>query len=550
MKYSSFKYFATGIGLFFYTQQTIAQNNRNMTKDNSYAWPQNVKPPVADKKEKQLIAHGDTRLDPYYWMNDFFKKGPDSTRVVDYLKAENSYYETMTAGTNALQEKLYEEMKGRIKEKDESVPVFKNGYYYYSRVEPGKDYYVYCRKKGSLTAAEEVLLDVNKMAEGHNYFSAAGFSVSKDNKLLAYGIDILSRRQYNIYIKNIETGEVYRDVIANTEGNPVWANDNKTIFYTSKNLVTLLSEKINRHTLGTDAAADVTVYEEKDPSNYIGVSKTKSEEYIVISSSATLSSENWYLDAGKPQDAFKVFQPRMKEVLYYIDHANGQFYIQTNLEAKNFRIMTAVEGKTNVSDWKEMIAHHKDVLIENFELFKNFMVVSERKSGLTQVHVINLKNNESHYLAFDEPSYTASVANTPDYNSEVVRFNYTSLITPSSVYALLAERVADSKLPALSGSLCFWWHWFGKPNENPCTIISVSFNKSNDELRIKFSGNELLSVFEPEKISIENGQLIIYQATKIRIEWPDIGKDGHLKNRMFYEFQRIGKKITGNSNIH
>jgi len=434
MKYSSFKYFATGIGLFFYTQQTIAQNNRNMTKDNGYAWPQNVKPPVADKKEKQLIAHGDTRLDPYYWMNDFFKKGPDSTRVVDYLKAENSYYETMTAGTNALQEKLYEEMKGRIKEKDESVPVFKNGYYYYSRVEPGKDYYVYCRKKGSLTAAEEVLLDVNKMAEGHNYFSATGFSVSKDNKLLAYGIDILSRRQYNIYIKNIETGEVYRDVIANTEGNPVWANDNKTIFYTSKNLVTLLSEKINRHTLGTDAAADVTVYEEKDPSNYIGVSKTKSEEYIVISSSATLSSENWYLDAGKPQDAFKVFQPRMKEVLYYIDHANGQFYIQTNLEAKNFRIMTAVEGKTNVSDWKEMIAHHKDVLIENFELFKNFMVVSERKSGLTQVHVINLKDNESHYLAFDEPSYTASVANTPDYNSEVVRFNYTSLITPSSVY--------------------------------------------------------------------------------------------------------------------
>ncbi len=260
-------------------------NNKEgeMTKTD-YKWADSVAAPVAEKKAKELIAHGDTRIDNYYWMNDYFKKGPDSTKVVDYLKAENAYYDTMMSGTKILQENLYTEMKARIKEKDESVPTFKNGYFYYSRVVEGKDYFVYCRKKGSLQAAEEVLLDVNAMAEGHNYFSATGFDVSMDNKLLAYGIDMLSRRQYDIYIKNLETGEIYKDKIPNTEGDPVWANDNLTLFYTSKNAVTLLSEKIKRHKLGTDAATDKTVYEEKDPTNYIGVNKTKSDKFIFIGS--------------------------------------------------------------------------------------------------------------------------------------------------------------------------------------------------------------------------------------------------------------------------
>jgi oligopeptidase B len=415
---------------------TISSCNNNQTNMNrtAYKWPDSIAAPVCEKKPKELIAHGDTRIDNYFWLNDYFKKGPDSTKVVDYLTAENKYYDTIMSGTKPLQEKLYTEMKARIKEKDESVPVFKNGYYYYNRLEEGKDYFVYCRKKGALDAKEEVLLDVNKMAEGHNYFSATGFEVSMDNKLMAYGIDTVSRRQYDIYVKNLETGEVYKDVISNTEGGPVWANDNQTFFYTAKNKVTLLSEKIKKHKLGTDAATDKTVYEEKDPSNYIGVAKTKSDKFILIASSATLSSEYRYIDANKPDEVFKVFQPRMKDVLYDVDHANDKFYIRTNLNAKNFKVVTSAENKTDSSNWTEMIAHSDIILIEGIDVFKNFVAVSERKNGLTQVHIINTKNNESHYLAFDEPAYTANLGYTPNYNSEVVRFNYTSLTTPSSVY--------------------------------------------------------------------------------------------------------------------
>ncbi len=413
---------------------TSSCNNQPEVMKASYKWPDSIPAPVAEKKAKELIAHGDTRIDNYYWMIDYFKKGPDSTKVVDYLTAENKYYDTMMSGTKTFQEKLYAEMKARIKEKDESVPVFKNGYYYYNRVVEGKDYFVYCRKKGTLDAKEEVLLDVNAMAEGHNYFSATGFDVSMDNKLMAYGIDMLSRRQYDIYIKNLETGEIYKDKIPNSQGDPVWANDNRTFFYTSKNLVTLLSEKIKKHKLGTDAAADATVYQEKDPTNYIGVGKTKSDKFILISSGATLSSEYRYIDANKPDDAFKVFQPRMKEVLYDVDNANGKFYIRTNMNAKNFKVVTCTEDKTDSSNWKEMIAHNNDVLIQGIDVFKNFLAVSERKNGLTQIHIINTQNNASHYLAFDEPVYTAGLAYTPDYNSDVVRFNYTSLTTPNSVY--------------------------------------------------------------------------------------------------------------------
>lgn len=413
---------------------TSSCNNQTEVKKTTYYWPDSIVAPVAEKKAKDLIAHGDTRVDHYYWMNDYFKKGHDSTKVVDYLVAENKYYDTMMAGTKAFQEKLYAEMKARIKEKDESVPVFKNGYYYYNRVEEGKDYFVYCRKKGTLDAKEEVLLDVNKMAEGHNYFSATGFDVSMDNKLLAYGVDMLSRRQYTIYVKNLETGETLKDAVTNTEADPVWANDNQTFFYTSKNPVTLLSEKIKKHKLGTDASTDKLVYEEKDQTNYIGIGKTKSDKYILISSGGTLSSETRYIDANKPDGAFKVFQPRMKEVLYDLDHANGKFYIRTNLNAKNFKIATCDEDKTDSSNWKEMIAHDNNVLIQGMDVFKNYLAVSERKNGLTQVHIINLQSNASHYLAFDEPVYLANLMYTPDYNSDVIRFNYTSLITPSTVY--------------------------------------------------------------------------------------------------------------------
>jgi oligopeptidase B len=268
------------------------------------AWPDQPKPPVALKKPTTFTAHGDTRVDDYFWMNSYFKKGPDSNMVIKNLKEENDYYKGMMAATEGIQERLYDEMKSRIKEKDESVPIYNKGYYYYSRVVEGKDYFLYCRKKGNLEAPEEVLLDVNAMAEGHNYFSATGFDISPDNKLLAYGIDVLSRRQYKIYVKNLETGKTYSDEISNTEGNPVWAADNKTFFYTSKNQVTLLSEKIMRHQLGDAVTKDAVVYEEKDPSNYIYIERSKSDEYLFIVSRATLSAETRILKADNPLGTF------------------------------------------------------------------------------------------------------------------------------------------------------------------------------------------------------------------------------------------------------
>ena len=412
----------------------LSCNNQTEVKKTKHNWPENIQPPIAEIKPMELLAHDDKRIDDYYWMNDYFKKGPDGAKVVAYLEAENKYYDTMLSATKGLQDKLYMEMKARIKEKDESVPVFKNGYFYYSRLVEGKDYFVYCRKKGTLEAAEEILLDVNAMAEGHNYYSAIGFSVSPDNRLIAYGVDTLSRREYKIYIKNLQTGDIYPDVITGTEGGPVWANDNKTIFYTAKNPVTLLSEKIKKHILGTLTEADQVVYEEKDPSNYIGVGKSKSEKYILIISQATLSSEVRWINADHPEGAFEVFQPRMKEVLYNVDHANDRFYIRTNLQARNFKIVTCPEDKKDISNWQDLIPHDENTLISGFDLFKNFLAINERKGGLTQVHVLNTQNNNSHYLAFDEPSYVANITANPDYNTDILRFNYTSLTTPNSVF--------------------------------------------------------------------------------------------------------------------
>ncbi|HEX5154540.1 MAG TPA: S9 family peptidase [Parafilimonas sp.] len=411
----------------------VACNNNNVRHE-PYKWP-DVAPPVADKKEHLRIMHGDTVPDPYYWMYDYFGKGPDSTKVVDYLKAENAYLDTMMSGTKKLQADLFTEMKSRIKEKDESVPVFKNGYYYYSRTEDGKQYYKYCRKKGSLDAAEEILLDVDKMAEGHPYFAATGFDISTDNKLLAFGIDTVSRRQYVIHIKNLETGEIYKDIIQNTQGDPCWANDNKTIFYTSKNAVTLLSEKIRRHQLGSDVATDATVYEEKDKSNYIGVARSKNNKFIFIYSQATMSAELRFLDASKPTDNFKVFASRMKDVLYDVAVLEDKFLIRTNKDsARNFKLMECPLNKTESANWKEVIPNRPDVLLQGIEEFKNFIAISERKNGLTQLTVKNLSTNEQHSLDFGEPAYSASIGANPEYNTNTLRYNYTSLTTPNSVY--------------------------------------------------------------------------------------------------------------------
>ncbi|MBM3413904.1 MAG: S9 family peptidase [Bacteroidetes bacterium] len=411
----------------------VACKNANMKKT-QYDWPENAETPRAMEKMRVFVQHGDTIKDGYYWMNDYFKKGPDSTTVVEYLQAENAYLDTMMSGTKELQKSLFAEMRGRIQEKDESEPVVENGYTYYSKTEEGKQYYKYYRKAITPGAKEELLLDVDQMATGKNYYSISGPSISPDNQWMAYGVDEVSRRQYTLYFKNLKTDQLLSDVIPSTSGNAVWSADSKTIFYAANNAVTLLSEKIKRHQLGTAAAADVTVYEEKDPTNYIGVGKTRSGQYIMIYSAATLSSEVRILPANQPEGTFQIFQPRKKEVLYSVDHWEDRFLIVTNWEAKNFRLMSCPLSQTQQTAWTEIVPNRTDVLLEGIEPFKNFWILAERKEGLVQLRVRELPGEKEHYLDFGEPAYDAFVGSNPEYLSTRLRFRYSSMTTPLSTY--------------------------------------------------------------------------------------------------------------------
>jgi oligopeptidase B len=403
-------------------------------KPTPYAWPQGIAAPMADKNPRTFVQHGDTIVDEYYWMNDFFKKGPDSSKVVDYLNAENAYLDTMMSGTKQFQVNLIAEMRGRIQEKDESVPITDNGFSYYTKTREGKQYYQYYRKALAPDAAEELLLDVDQMAEGKGYYSVSGLEVSPDNQWLAYGVDDVSRRQYTIFIKNLKTGVLLSESIPGTGGDPVWSADSKHLFYSSNNPVTLLSEKICRHSLNTASSSDVTVYTETDPSNYIGIYKTRSTQYLVIYSSATLSSEARILSADNPTGEFQVFQPRTKDVLYGIDHWEDQFLVRTNWEAKNFRLMSAPLNRTTREYWKELIPNRSDVLLESIEPFQNFWVINERKEGLTQLRIREMPSGQEHYLDFGEPAYMAYGGNNPEYKADFYRYQYTSLTTPNSTY--------------------------------------------------------------------------------------------------------------------
>ena len=415
----------------------LSCNQKSSTvKKEMYKWPENVKTPVADIKAKVMVAHEDTITDNYYWMNDYFKKGPDSTKVVDHLKAENTYLDTMLSASKKFREDLFTELKARIKEKDESVPYKDNGYWYYARYEEGKQYAVYCRKKETLDAPEEIIHDANKAADGKSYYSVAGLQVTDNNEWAAVGEDDVSRRLYKLKIKNLKTGEYQPETIINTEGGSyAWAADNKTLFYIKKDIVTLLGFQVWRHEAGTDPAKDVKVFEEKDNRHYIGVGRTKSRKYVIISSVLSeQQSEHRFLDASAPTGTFTIFQPRTMGLVYDIDHYNDKFYIRTNLNAENFKLMECPLDKTGKDNWKEAIPHRADVYLDGFTLFSNHLVVSERKDGLLQVRIINQKDKSEHYVKFDEPAYFAGVAANPDFNTNILRFTYTSLITPNSTY--------------------------------------------------------------------------------------------------------------------
>lgn len=388
-----------------------------------------IQPPLAEKIAKNLEKHGDIRVDNYYWLNQ--KENPE---VIDYLERENDYYEKMTAHTKDFQKDLFEEMKSRIKEDDSSVPYYYNGYYYITRYETGKDYPIYTRKKESLDANEEVLFNVNEMAEGHSYYNLNGINVSPDNKWVAYGVDTVSRRKYTIYIKNIETGEVLPKSIATTTGGSTWANDNKTLFYTRKDEQTLRSNQIFKHKRGEDPENDKLIFTEEDETFGTYVYKTKSKKFLVIGSYSTLSNEFQVLDADTPDGNFSVFQKRERGLEYSISHFGNDFYIVTNKDgATNFKLMKTSESKTSKENWIEVIAHRDNVLLEDIDIFKNYLVVSERSNGLNKIHIMSWDKTQDYYLPFDSETYTAYTTQNIEFDTKILRYGYNGLTTPASV---------------------------------------------------------------------------------------------------------------------
>jgi oligopeptidase B len=325
-------------------------------------------------------------------------------------------------------------MKSRIKEDDESVPYYKNGYFYITRFKKGNQYPIYSRKKGTLKAQEDIIFNVNEMAKGFDYYKLAGLSVSPNNQLAAFGVDKVSRRQYTLQFKNLVTGEIYPDKIENTNGGAVWASDNKTVFYTKNDPVTLRSNKIYQHILGTDAAKDKLVYHEKDDTFNTSVGITKSEKFIVIASYSTLTTEYRYLEANQPNGVFKIIQPRERDLEYSVEHYNGDFYILTNYQgAKNFKLMKTPETATTKENWKDVIPHRTDVLLEDISIFKNYLVLEERNNGLNKIRIIKWDKSADYYLPFEEESYSAGVYYNPEFDTEILRYSYNSLTTPTSV---------------------------------------------------------------------------------------------------------------------
>ena len=399
-----------------------------------------AKAPIADKISDKLIRHDDVRIDNYSWMrlSDDQKiakeKDEQTKKVEDYLNSENNYFNTVTKGTKDFQEALFQEMKGRIKEDDESVPYFRNGYFYISRFEKGSQYPIYARKKENLEAEEEIMFNVNTEAKGHEFFQLGGLNVSPDNKLVAFSTDKVSRRQYTIQIKNLETGEILSDKIHNTTGGSVWANDNKTLFYTKKDPVTLRSSTIYRHILGTDSSEDVPVFEEKDETFNTYVYKTKSHKFIVIGCYSTLSSEFRIISADNPFGEWKMIQLREDNLEYSLAHYEDHFYIQTNKDgATNFKLMKTLIDKTEKENWVDVIPHRADTLLEDVSIFKDYMVIEERTNGLNTVRIKRWDGKEDYYLPFKEETYSVGVYGNPEFDTETIRYSYNSMTTPNSV---------------------------------------------------------------------------------------------------------------------
>lgn len=388
---------------------------------------QNMQAPKAKKNEHKLEKHGDVRIDNYYWLND--RENPE---VIQYLNDENTYTDFILKDTEQLQENLFNEIRNRIKEDDSSVPYKHNGYWYITRYETGQEYPIHTRRKGSLDAPEEILFNVNDLARDFSYYHLGGINITENNELAAFGQDTLSRRIYTIQIKNLKTGELLPDKLENTTGSSVWAADNKTLFYTRKD-ETLRPYQIWKHTLGTPQSEDVLVYQEDDDTFNAYVYKTKSRKYIIIGSGSTVSDEYRFIPADQPDAEWTLFNPRKRDLEYSIEHFENDFYILTNKDkATNFKLMKTPINNTAKSNWVDVIPHREDVYLENFEIFKNYLVLEERSNGLIHLNIRSWDGKENYYLPFKEEAYTAYTSTNPDFDTDILRYGYTSMTTPNS----------------------------------------------------------------------------------------------------------------------
>jgi oligopeptidase B len=468
-----------------------------------------MKAPIATQKPQLLEIHGHQRIDPYYWMND--RENPE---VIAYLESENAYTKSVMKSTEEFQKQLFEEMKGRIKEDDQTVPYFKSGYHWYVRYETGEEYPIYCRKKDSLQSPEEIILNVNELARGKSFYQVGGTSTTPDQKILAFAADEIGRRIYMIWFKNLETGKIYADTIPEVTGNFVWAADNETLFYSKQDPETLRSHRIYRHKLGTSTELDQLIYEETDEEFSCMVHKSKTEAYIFIHSESTISSEMRFLKADLPDGGFQILQPRVPFLEYAADHYGDFFWIKTNENSQNFKLVKAPISSPGRENWVDVIPHRADVLLEDFDLFSRYLVTQERSNGLTQIQ-IKPWGGEGFALQFDDETYTAWISTNPEFDTDLLRFGYNSLVSPSSVYdfnmitrdktllkqqevvggydgsAYHSERIwaraSDGTLIPIS--LVYKKNFFSKTGKNPLLLYSYgSYGYSMDAY---FSSNRL-----------------------------------------------------------
>ena len=409
-------------------------------------------PPIAAIRPHVVESPHGSRTDEYYWLRDDDRASPD---VIGYLEAENAYKAAMTEHTRALEDRVYEEIVGRIKQDDATVPYRLRGHWYYTRFETGQEYPIYARRAGALDAPEQVMLDVNRMAEGHGFFQVGSLDVAPDNDLLAYTEDPVGRRQYTLRVKNLATGELLPDRIENVDPSVAWTADSRSILYLEKDPETLLARRVRRHVLGTDPAKDTLVYEQDDDSFYTSVGTTKDERYVTIFARSTVSTEMRYADAGDPALRFRVFLPRERDLEYYPDHLDGRWIIRTNWQAPNYRLVEARVGEEgDRAKWRELVAHRDDAFVDGFDVFRDFLAIEERSDAMRKIRIRPWKNGKDFYIGSDEPAYTTSLGVNAEIDTRIVRYEYTSLTTPMTVYDYdiqTGERQLMKRTPVLGG---------------------------------------------------------------------------------------------------